>query len=263
MWVLIHLKKDLYITLLFLIIFVISKEYIEKEKELNYFMNLVSRIFLIIFYQIEKYLSKSNNKNKRNSSNMEKIELFPSIKKIRISKNEDITFKLFSLISCYIISYLINQIVEKKYELKYDSYMYIKIIFLHFFNVISGQQIYIHHKISIIIDLIIIIIFIRLYIEDYIKKYIYIPYMLYSNYCYALYLSLIKYINTHYFVSVFLLETIQGIFLSIYYLISKYDDLKVIYSYQIYYLILYFFYSLMYHYFFLKLLKNLTLFIPF
>ena len=253
MFIIIHLKKELYLTFLFLIIFVISKLIIEKEVELNYFMSLISRIFLIIFYLIEKYLSKSDV-NKNSSSTINKIHLFP-IQKIDNKKKPNL--KLFLLILCYISYYLINQIVEKKYELKYDSYMYIKIIVLYFFNVISGEQIYIHHKLSIIIDSIIIIIIIIIYINDFIQKYIYIPYMLHSNYCYALYLFLIKYLNTNYYVSVFLLETFQGISLTIYYFIKRYMYLKTIFKFDIYILILYFLYSLMYNYFFVKAIEKL------
>ena len=52
--------------------------------------------------------------------------------------------------------------------------MYIKIIFLFLFNVISLEQIYIHHKISIFIDSIISIIFTLFFIDDFIQKYIFI-----------------------------------------------------------------------------------------
>ena len=85
MFIIIHLKKELYLTFLFLI-FVISKLIIEKEVELNYFMSLISRIFLIIFYLIEKYLSKSDV-NKNSSSTINKIHLFP-IQKIDNKKNQ-------------------------------------------------------------------------------------------------------------------------------------------------------------------------------
>jgi len=251
---LIHLKKDLYLTLLFLIIFVISKLIIEKEGELNYFMSIISRMALIIFYQIENHLSKSN-KIKDKFLKMKVFNLnYDSISNM---KKEKINLKLFLLILCYLLSFLINQIVEKKYKLKYDSYMYIKIIFLLFLNIISGQEIYIHHKISIMIDSFIIIILIIIYINDYIQKYFYIPYMIYGNYCYALYLFLIKYINTNYYINVFLLETFQGISLSIYYFITRHKYLTNIFNFNIYILILYFFYSLMYHYLFLKAIEKI------
>ncbi len=137
--------------------------------------------------------------------------------------------------------------------------MYIKIIFLFLFNAMSGEQIYIHHKISIFIDSIISIIFTLFFIDDFIQKYIYIPLMLYCNYCYALYLFLVKYINTNYYVSVFILETLQGIFLSIYcFIVKRNNTLIVIFNDKFYIAILHFLFSLIYNYSFFKAIEILS-----
>ena len=148
--------------------------------------------FVIIFYFIEKCLSKNSTETsniKHNHSSLEIIILIISCLIFKLVFDYEIDFLLFS----------------DKYQFLEENAMII--LFLFFLNlIIFKKHFYNHHFISIII-VIIIIIFIRC--ESTIEL-SYIIFIL-KYYSFSFNLLLIKYINTKYFVNIYLLGSIIGL----------------------------------------------------
>ena len=146
--------------------------------------------FVIIFYFIEKCLSKNSTETsniKHNHSSLEIIILIISCLIFKLVFDYEIDFLLFS----------------DKYQFLEENAMII--LFLFFLNlIIFKKHFYNHHFISIII-VIIIIIFIRC--ESTIEL-SYIIFIL-KYYSFSFNLLLIKYINTKYFVNIYLLGSIM------------------------------------------------------
>ena len=151
-----------------------------------------SEMFVIIFYFIEKYLSKNSTET-------------PNI------KYNNLSLKIIILIiSCLIFKGVFDYEID--FLLFSDKYQFLEenamiILFLFFLNlIIFKKHFYNHHFISIII-VIIIIIFIRC--ESTIEL-SYIIFIL-KYYSFSFNLLLIKYINTKYFVNIYLLGSIIGL----------------------------------------------------
>ena len=152
----------------------------------------VSEMFVIIFYFIEKCLSKNSTET-------------PNI------KYNNLSLKIIILIiSCLIFKGVFDYEID--FLLFSDKYQFLEenamvILFLFFLNlIIFKKHFYNHHFISIII-VILLIIFIRF--NSKIKVY-YITLIL-KFYSFSFNLLLIKYINTKYFVNIYLLGSIIGL----------------------------------------------------
>ena len=151
----------------------------------------VSEMFVIIFYFIEKCLSKNSTET-------------PNI------KYNNLSLKIIILIiSCLIFKgvfdYDISIFIWDKYQFVEENAMIILFLFL-LNSIIFKKNLYNHHFISIII-VILLIIFIRF--NSKIKVY-YITLIL-KFYSFSFNLLLIKYINTKYFVNIYLLGSIIGL----------------------------------------------------
>ena len=202
-----NIGKDLIYVPIFMIINLILfkiNDYINIKIK-SEFMNHICDGCLIIFYIFEKYLLKGNN-NKNEFC-------------IKINK---ISYKMIILFICSIILLCIDN-----YSFIYDTNisemedLITTILFLILIEFIFFDKIFYRHQILSIIIIILshIYLFVKKYIESSLKIY-YILYIL-QFYCYSFSLNLIKYINTQYFISIYLLGSIHGIFLLIQDLIQK------------------------------------------
>ena len=190
--------------------------------------------FVIIFYFIEKCLSKNLTETsniKYNNLSLEIIILIISCLIFKGVFDYEIDFLLFS----------------DKYQFLEENAMVI--LFLFFLNlIIFKKHFYNHHFISIII-VIIIIIFIRC--ESTIEL-SYIIFIL-KYYSFSFNLLLIKYINTKYFVNIYLLGSIIGLSTVIQEIVY-FDNINFSFSFHFF---IYFFLYLSKNFFKYKIISNL------
>ena len=195
-----------------------------------------SETFVIIFYFIEKCLSKNLTETpniKYNNLSLEIIILIISCLIFKGVFDYEIDFRLFS----------------DKYQFLEENAMIILFLFL-LNSIIFKKNLYNHHFISIII-VILLIIFIRL--NSKIKVY-YIMFIL-KYYSFSFNLLLIKYINTKYFVNIYLLGSIIGLSTVIQEIIMYYEyDIDFSFSFHFF---IYFFLYLSKNFLKYKIISNL------
>ena len=168
-----------------------STRFIDKNKveSLDHF----SKIFLIIFYLIEKQLSKKTKGEKK-----------------YISKN------LLILLLCTItlsIIYNYFRIFFPYNEESYEMIILIQLLFFYFFHsLIFEKQIYKHQILSITINLFLIVFYIFNKWLLNLKLIIIIIFSYVSSYS----LILVKYINQKYFISIYILGSMNGLIDSIF-----------------------------------------------
>ncbi len=188
-------KKHLIYIILFMIANIIGEYILLKILKMNrmsdYFICYICEICLILFYIIEKYLSKNINKV-INENNKKLKEVFILI----------ICYLLFNSISIYLL--MDNNIYEVR------DYMRMIIFLILIERICSNNYFYSHQILSMII---IIILFLFTLINNIIQSKFKILYLLYylHNYCYSFTYYLIKYINMKYFINIYLLGFIRGI----------------------------------------------------
>ena len=192
-------KKHLIYITLFMIINIIS-EYIDKtfkfDRFSDYFICYICEICMILFYIIEKYLSKSK---KEGFNNYKKL--------IKIIITLIICSLLFNIISIYLLKYNDNI-----YEVR--DYIRIIIFLILIERASSKNYFYSHQIVSLII---IIILFLYLIINNIIdsidlkSKILYALYFLH-NYSYSFTYHIIKEINLKYYINIYLLASIKGLF---------------------------------------------------
>ncbi len=212
----IHLKKELIYILVFLLTYILKYFVIEKiPVNINVLISTICQISFLFIFFLQNYLSKMDNQNKKN---------FIFNKKGNQIKNQFIELKnkIILIISSTMIN-IMNLYLNERWRFIYDSYMYIKIFILLDFYKFFRKEIYNHHKLSIIVNVIISLILIIIYFDHLREKFVFLPILFYDNYCYSLYLFLIKYMNTKYFIDLFLIQSIQGFSYLIYKIITKFD----------------------------------------
>ena len=194
MWILIIIKKDfIYI---FLFMFINFNIYLmESYANFKINQNLVDKICcicLIVFYLIEKLKEKHYGQNYETS---------------KILSYKIIIFIILSIILHCLSEYKFYN--EKDNEM--EEYVFIILFLILLEIIIFKKTFYIHQIISFII-LIILFIFIlfQIYMKSKIKLSSY-PLNILQNYSYSLCLHLIKYINTQYFINIYLLASINAI----------------------------------------------------
>jgi len=185
---------------------ILKNSNIQMSDEFIYFL---CQICLIFFYIIEKYLSKNR-------------------KDIPEEDSQVLTKVIIILMIC---SLIFNSIYIYKYYEKYtiiqnevEHYMII-IIFLILIEKISFKRnFYYHQKLSIMI---IIIIFLYFLINNIIQSKFKLFHILFvfQYYSYSFKFHLIKYLNMKYFINIYLLGSIHGIFTLIQYLIQYFEIL--------------------------------------
>ena len=204
MFIYFHITKDLIYIPIFVFINLIIKWIIEYSNIKYDFLSHICDVCLIIFYLLEKYLIKDNNNDYY----------------IKINK---IPYKMILLLISSIIllcidnfSYFDGNIKIADFEDSFLIIFFLILIELIFFN----KTFYRHQILSIIVLFIFYVYFlVKNYINVSLKLY-YVIYLL-QFYCYSFSLHLIKYTNTQYFISIYLLGSIHGIFLLIQDLIQK------------------------------------------
>ncbi len=203
-------KKHLIYIILFMIINITSEcvlTKLDKNKNFHDLIYCICESCLILFYIIEKYLSKNEN-DEYNENNKILIEVISLI----------ICYLIFNFISIY-LSYNRNKINEV------EDYM-ILIIFLILIEKICFENYFYSHQILSII--IIFILFLYFLISNIIQSKLKIFYILIflEKYSESYKYHLIKYINMKYFINIYLLGSINGIFGLIQHIIQYYIKYK-------------------------------------
>ena len=197
MFIAFNYDKSIYFILLFILLnclITITSTKLENDMINSY--RTISKFNLLIFYLIEKKLNK--NKNKSNQFFIFKIQ-----------KNQIIN-KEYMIIFCSVIFYFLYEKIglfiknENPYLRKNSQMCFFLFIDIFVFN----KKRYLHQIISIII-ISILSIFLFIYYFYYYKYYTFI--FILSNYSYAFSLLLVKYINTKYFISVYIFGFIFGL----------------------------------------------------
>ena len=229
MFILFHFKNELIYFLYFLPLCMLKitfNYYMRKKKDRYiYYSESFSNIFLIVLY----FYSFFSNKNSREYN----------IK----TKNK----KLILLILFSISFYLIKDYLEK-FELKNTNLDNILIIFIDL--IFIKKQIYSHHILSIIIIICLFILNLIFYHEIPTSLYIFI---LIQIYCKNFSITLIKYINTIYFINIYLLFSLIGIFSFLFRLIQINFSFSQMNLQYIIYMTICFFENIMFCYIILKI----------
>ena len=197
MFIKFHKSKQFLYILVFCIPFLFKSIFQENLELINYnIIKSFSCCFLFLIYLIEKKLSK------RKSTSNSKLNF---------------KFSKIILLILFIISNLLSLYLTFKYfkffnifELEYTFDIYFYFLFTIFFQ---NKNYYSHHMLSIFISFILLIILLIYYsiksrILDIFFLFLYIT----KSYCYSLSLLLTKYINEIYFINIYLLGSINGLF---------------------------------------------------
>jgi len=224
MLIFIDIQKKHFIYIIFFMILNFISEYIISLSKIKIPYSLVYKICeicLILFYIIEKYLSKNEND--------------------KFNEKNQILIPIIILIMCYFIFNFIYL-----YPIKFsvpindvEEYMII-IIFLILIEKICFKNYFYSHQ--ILSFNIIIILFLYFLINNIIQSKLKLSYLLLSLKCYSYSFryQLIKYINMKYYINIYLLGSISGIFGLIQYLIQYELDLFQFNLYNIFLFILLF-----------------------
>ena len=208
MLIIFHFKKEYLLLLIFILVFLIYKNFIA-----TYEISLIkpiSQILLIIFYFIEEKLSKINKENKK---------LFIFQKEKDYSKQKIIIILIFIIILQICYEYCEKFKIYRGLRMNYFIFLF----YIYIIDLIKFQnQIYSHHIISMIINFIILISFIVIQLKKIITHYYYIPYIIVINYSYSLSFVLIKYLNVKYFMNIYLIASIIGLFKLLFQLYNYY-----------------------------------------
>ena len=196
-----HLNLQyLFLFISFILFDYITENNFFQEKSYKYFINPSIQISLIILFFFELIISKNENK----SSKRKRAIIFEK------EKNMFPKYKIITLIICdnifnYISSYTINKKVVDKYAYFFD------IIFVFIIDVfIFKKEMHNHHFLSTILNIISCVVYIILFSKEICKLFISI-YILINCYSFYFSLILIKYLNTKYFVNIYLLGSFFGI----------------------------------------------------
>ena len=252
----INFQKDHIYVAIFIIIYIIKYIIDNNVLRIEYFDNFyrfiayISQICLFIFYIIENYLL-INASSPKNEDNI--LENNYKITKIFSKKNILIILFMFSNL---IDNYILNTYGSIKNE---GNYITVIIFFILLEQLKFNNYIYPHHFLSIILILILFLLYI---ISNVIKSKYNLDYILYilSNYCYSLTILLIKYINTQYFINIFLLGSIHGCLELIQFLLNHYNTIFILpfNLYNIFIIILSFILMLITNFFFFIIISKLN-----
>jgi len=255
MWISFVFEKELIYILFYIPPFFIrsflDNKILKDNNSINGIIDKLAKICLIIFYIIEKIKLQSTDKKRRNNE-------------LEISNNPLIKYKkqIQKRNSCLSISLLIFSIIFDLISLKSGNYFIIDIskyseigIFLFVDIIFFTKKFFSHHIISVII--IIIIFFIELIFNFYQNKNILLQLtaIILYNYSYSFSRLLLKYINTKYYISIYLMGSLIGISQFIYLIIFTKD---IIFGDKYFSFIIYFISCLILHFIYFKVLSELN-----
>ena len=192
MCIVFHFRKEYLLIFLCIFLGIIQQIYIENVQAINdltLFLHNLSKFCLIICYFIEKKISKSN-----------------------IQIKEKFSIKLMLLFICMFIFEGIAfriKLTLKKSDIEELNLLLQIISYLCIERIIFKNPIYSHHLLSIIICLLVFIYVLTQDLQE--NSVLIILYALLGEYCYAFYFLFVKYINTTYFINIYLLTSVSGI----------------------------------------------------
>ena len=247
-----HFKKD-FMYCLFMIIFHLSTKIIENSKLIlknNYkVIKILSQISVIFVFIIEKKYTKNfiTNTKSPNYQNFKKY-LFPKYKIIPLI--------IFSIIFDFLANYS-----EIHNTMRFFAYYGNVLIAILIELILFKKEIFSHHYISIFIYFIIIIFFLYTFYIHLVSLILFLINFILNGYCFYFSLFLIKYLNTNYFCSVYLLGSFIGIERLLFQIFIKKQSLLISFTFSknnlllinILYLILRFLYYYIYYIIILKL----------
>ena len=192
MGIVFHFRKEYLLIFLCIFVWTIREIYIQNVKvfdDLSLLFSYLSEFCLIICYFIEKRISKSNIQIKK-KFNIKLILLFIfTYIFLRLSTRIDLTVDKIDIEELTLLFQII-------------SYLCIE-------RIIFKNPIYSHHLLSIIICLLVFIYVLTQDLQE--NSVLIILYALLGEYCYAFYFLFVKYINTTYFINIYLLTSVSGI----------------------------------------------------
>ena len=257
----INLKFEYIYFILFIGVYFLPKKYKKfNEYNNNESIQFIAHFCIIIFYIIETYLSKKNIKE---SSNDKKITLSQNFYNL-IENNEKNSFVTIKLILCSIIFEFIANYSFHKISINNFKYFidFISLFIIQKF--IFKEKYYSHQYIVMIFHLLSIIIILLVNPEfGYINIYRLI-FIILNQYCFCFSLSLLKTINTTYFINIYLLGSIIGFsrFLFFFINVKFIKNTKIqIPNFGNIYLYIYFIIRLTYYYLYYTFLMKYKIFI--
>jgi len=199
-----------------------------KDKNFQTLIDAFSKFLIIIFYIIEKIKSKTEKEKEKEKENYDELinnsERFFQLRNLKKKNQKSKIINIIILIFCYNIFDLVSLYLKDKCKLINYSKCTDVIIFILIDIIVFQNNFYSHQKISISIGIVLIIIF---FIIDF-KKFMNIQFfiLILLGYGYGFSRFIMKDINTNYFVSIYLLSSLNGIFQSIFHIINIFFVLK-------------------------------------
>ncbi len=255
MWISFVFEKELiyilfYIPPFFIRSFLVNK-ILKDNNSINEIIDKFAKICLIIFYFIEKINLQPTDKKPSNNS----LEISNNpLKKYKIQIQKKNSYISISLLIFSIIFDLIS--LKSEYYFTIDISKYSEIgIFLFVDIIFFTKKCFSHHILSVI--MIIIIFFIELIFLFYQNKNILLQLtaVIINDYSYSFSRLLLKFINTKYYISIYLMGSLIGISQFIYLIIFTKD---IIFGDEYFFLIIYFISCLILHFIYFKVLSKLN-----
>jgi len=246
-------KSFLYILFFIFLNLIFEKcKFASNRYDLKVILEGISEFCNILFYFIEKYLSKSIKQNNENSNTLENLIINKKYKK-------QFTYQSILIICCIIIFNMIYIYFNNdlKMESIFSSISFEILIVLFIDSLYFKINLEIHHYISISINSVLLIILI--YANSH-KKFFYIYKLILCAYLVDFSALLIQFLNTNYFINIFLLASFIGIgkacfsFINIFLIIQKKLDYNPI---RIANYIIYFLNYIFYYFLFFKIILEL------
>ena len=213
MLIIFSIKKQYFVYLFFYLFTCKVSGYIDAFDKCFNFIITLSNSLLIIIYFYEEYSSKLNNKQYTEKLVFKSPEEVNLEKKKQKNENLKLTILILSLILMNIITNYIFEYSKDLFELD------INILILFFINYLCFERnIYSHQLVSIFMDIITLIL--SLFFKQKIGVLKIILFII-GSYTYCFSFVLIKYINTIYFINIYLLGSLQGMIGFVLYIITQ------------------------------------------
>ena len=240
MFIKFHINREFFYFLLFVPISLIDKgvlKFISKTQLIIDIINNFSMCCLIIFYFYQILYSREKN-----------------------TKNKTIiSYNIILLIACCIL-FDLNHLRLLKFNQNNKSLkeIFFVVIFLLIDIIVFNKNIYSHHILSNMIMIIISLIMYIFYSKHLLNFIISFYFIILESYCYSFQYLIIYYLNSHYFINVFLMGSIIGTSELIYNIIVfvTQDEKKIIYTFP--FLMFIFIIKFFYHFLFFLIVYKIS-----
>ena len=254
MFVSVNCQKEFIFMIFFSVIYIIKiflSNKIKSNSIYNDILNDLSQMSLFFIYFVEKKISRRKNKEYKIEENLD----------YTISeRNEKINYKVIIFLFCISFFVFVFIYINIQEETPIDNL--ISIIITIIIDIIFFKKtIFLHHKIPLF-TLLLILLIKGIYQFKRFTNILLIPKIFLTNYSFSFSILLIKYLNTYYFLNIYLIGGIVGIFNLIFDIIlslinSKLKDDFLMKKFNFLYLILLFFINFLYHFLFYQILYKL------